>query len=135
MVARPGIAETKRPGEAPKGIFIESSADQLLNSGELAPHPVEFLLHGIAASVTESVARMALLRGVSIDGIESRAEARFTRSLLNGELMDCEQVQVKVAIQSDASAETVQDMFIAAVERAPVFSVFGGQAPVIFGLV
>jgi hypothetical protein len=44
-------------------------------------------------------------------------------------------VQVKVLVDSDEPQHRVQEIFLAAVDRSPAFTMLGKSAPVIFGLV
>jgi uncharacterized OsmC-like protein len=131
-----GGAYIRRDDIRPRGITIESGAEQPAKvDGEFALHPVEFMLHGLAASVTEAISREADLRGVELRGVQSNVEAQFEKSLFTGELKECKQVQVKVLIDCDEPQQKVQEIFIAAVDRSPAFTMLGKSAPVIFGLV
>jgi uncharacterized OsmC-like protein len=131
-----GGAYVRREDVRPRGITIESGAKQPVKvEGEFALHPVEFMLHGLAASVTEAVSREAELRGVEVRDIQSKVEAQFEKSLFTGELRECRQVQVKVLIDCDEPQQKVQEIFIAAVDRSAAFRMLGKSAPVIFGLV
>lgn len=131
-----GGAYTRKTDTRPNGIFIESGVPEPASiDGDFSPHPVEFMLHGLAAGMTESVSREAKFRGVELRDIRSRIEAQFERSLLTGELKSVQQVQVKVLIDCDEPQNRVQEMFLSAVERMPAISLLGEGTPVIFGLV
>ena len=124
-----------RKSDTRPAISIESGAPEPARfDGESAPHPVEFMLHGLAASLAEAIASEAEQRGVELDGIESRVDAQFERSLFTGDLLGCRQVRVKVLVECDAPRQKVQDVFIAAVNRSPALTMLGKDAPVIYGL-
>jgi hypothetical protein len=130
-----GVASAMDGAKQPTGIIIESGAAHSVDAGAISPHPVEFLLHGVAASITESIVREAKELGIELSQIESRADALFDRSSRTGDLGDCRRVRVKVLLRGGATTPALQELFINAVENGPVHSIFGGIAPMIFGMV
>jgi uncharacterized OsmC-like protein len=120
---------------AHKGVH-EYDADHpaVLVGGDLAPTPVEFLLHAIAACITSGIANIAAARGVTLTEVRSTVEGDIDLLGILG-LSDevrngYEKIRVSFEIKGDAPPEKLRQIVEQSRARSAVYDVLRNGVPV-----
>jgi uncharacterized OsmC-like protein len=100
----------------------------------VAPTPVEFLLHALAACLTSGIANIAAARGVELTEVESTVEGDIDMQGILG-LSDevrngYEGIRVNFKIKGDAPAEKLRQVIEQSRARSAVFDVMTKGTPV-----
>lgn len=110
--------------------IMEADEPPVLGSGDKAPNPVEFVLHGLAACLTTTMAYHAAVRGIGIDAIGSKLEGdldlRGFLGLSDDVRKGYETVRVTMTVKSDAPAEQLRELAM----YSPVFDIVSNSLPV-----
>jgi uncharacterized OsmC-like protein len=120
---------------AHKGVH-EYDADHpaVLVGGDLAPTPVEFLLHAIAACITSGIANIAAARGVTLTEVRSTVEGDIDLLGILGLSDDVrngyEKIRVSFEIKGDAPPEKLRQIVEQSRARSAVYDVLSHGVPV-----
>jgi uncharacterized OsmC-like protein len=98
--------------------------EQLVGT-DIAPSPVEFLLHALAACITAGIGNIAAARGIELTRVESTVRGDIDlvgllgidETVRNG----YEGIEMSVAIEGDADAEVLRKVVERSVSRSAVF--------------
>ena len=106
----------------------------VLVGGDLAPTPVEFLLHAIAACITAGIANIAAARGVTLTEVSSTVEGDINLLGILG-LSDevrngYERIRVSFDIKGDAPPEKLRQIVEQSRARSAVYDVLSHGVPV-----
>jgi len=106
----------------------------VLCGADMAPTPVEFLLHALAACLTAGIANIAAARGVTLDEVESTVEGDIDLQGILG-LSDqvrngYQRIRVSFKIKGDASAAKLAEIIDQSRARSAVFDVITNRVPV-----
>jgi uncharacterized OsmC-like protein len=108
---------------------IEFDADHpaVLVGADVAPTPVEFLLHAIAACITSGIGNIAAARGVELTEVESTVEGDIDLLGILGLSADVrngyERIRVHFRVSGNATPEKLQEIVAQAKARSAVFDV------------
>ncbi len=109
---------------------LDTDKPPVLLGKNLAPAPVEFVLHALAACLTTSLVFHAAARGILIESIESKLEGDLDLQGFLGlsDQVRCgyKQIRVNFTIKSDASAEQLE----ALTKFSPVYDIVSNPVPV-----
>lgn len=113
-----------------KPFVMEADEPPILGSNDKAPSPVEFVLHGLAACLTTTMAYHAAVRGIEIGAISSELEGDLD---LRGFLGLSEEVRrgysdvrVTMTVKSDATADQLRELAM----YSPVYDIVSNSLPV-----
>jgi uncharacterized OsmC-like protein len=114
-------SEQRTAGES---FVLDSDSAPVLFGEDRAACPQEYLLHALAACLTTTLVAQAAARGVGLDAVEISVEAEVDLSgVLAVEAPDVPallQIDVQVAVCSQAEASMLHDVFLAARRRSPL---------------
>lgn len=119
---------------------IDSDHPAVLVGTDVAPTPVEYLLHAIAACLTGGLANIASARGVKLNSVTSTVEGDIDllgilglgdASVRNG----YEQIKVTFHIDADADDETVRGLVEQSRRRSAVYDALTNPTPVVIDVV
>lgn len=109
---------------------MEADEPPVLGSGDKAPNPVEFVLHGLASCLTTTMAYHAAVRGIGIDAISSKLEGdldlRGFLGLSDDVRKGYETVRVTMTVKSDATADQLRELAM----YSPVYDIVSKSLPV-----
>jgi uncharacterized OsmC-like protein len=96
-----------------------------LVSTDMAPTPVEFLLHALAACITAGIGNIASARGIDLRRITSTVSGDIDLVGLLG-LDDtvrngCQAIDVRITIEGEAGADTLRNVVERSVARSAVY--------------
>jgi uncharacterized OsmC-like protein len=118
-----------------KPFVLEADEPPVLLGKDLGANPVEYVLHALAACLTTSLVYHAAARGIRIESVESRLEGDLDLQGFLG-LSDTirrgyKEIRVNFTIQSDASAEQLQEL----TTFSPVHDIVSNPVPVSISIV
>ena len=126
-----GVGEERRH-EAPT--VHDADHPKVLVGTDMAPTPVEYLLHALAGCLTAGLANIAAARGVELTEVTSTVEGDID---LNGILgLDdevrngFEQIRVTFEVKGDAPPEKLRQIVEQSRARSAVFDVITNSVPV-----
>ena len=106
----------------------------VLVGSDVAPTPVEFLLHGLAACITAGIANIAAARGVTLTEVTSRIEGDINLlgilGLSNDVRNGYERIRATFDVKGDAPAEKLREIVEQSRARSAVFDVLTNGVPV-----
>jgi uncharacterized OsmC-like protein len=113
---------------------FDADHPQILTGRDLAPTPVEFLLHGLAGCLTAGIGTIAAMRGVTLYEVESQLEGDIdllgilglSRSVRRG----YEAIRVNFKIKGDAPDDVLRTIVERSRDRSAVFDVITNGTPV-----
>lgn len=109
---------------------LEADEPPILASNDKAPNPVEFVLHGLAACLTTTLAYHAAVRGIGIDSISSELEGdldiRGFLGLSDDVRKGYHHVRVTMNVKSDAPADQLRELAM----FSPVYDMISNSLPV-----
>lgn len=115
---------------------FELHADEplILTGQDVAPNPVEFILHALAGCLTTTLVYHAAVRGIDIDSVETELEGDLDLRGLFG-MSDkvrkgYQDVRVQMKVKSTASAEDLRALAM----YSPVYDIVSNSLPVTFTL-
>lgn len=113
---------------------VEADHPEVLVGKDMAPTPVEYLLHGLAACLTAGVGNIASARGIELTQVESRLEGDIDlRGLLglSDEVRNgFERIRVSFHLAGDASDDDLRAVVEQSRARSAVFDVLTNGVPV-----
>lgn len=98
--------------------------EQLVGT-DIAPSPVEFLLHALAACITAGIGNVAAARGIELTRVESTVTGDIDlvgllgidRSVRNG----YQGIEMSVVIEGDANADELRRVVERSIDRSAVY--------------
>ena len=109
---------------------LEADEPPVLYGQDLGPNPVEFVLHGLAACLTTTMAYHAASRGITIEAIDSKLEGdldlRGFLGISDSVRKGYHNIRVHMKVKSDAKAETLREL----AQFSPVYDVVSKSVPV-----
>jgi len=107
--------------------------EQLVGT-DVAPSPVEFLLHALAACVTAGIGNVAAARGIELTRVESTVKGDIDlvgllgidETVRNG----YEGIEMSVTIEGDADADALRKVVERSVSRSAVFDMLANGTSV-----
>ncbi len=117
-------------GVEDRSFLLDADEPPVILGQDRAPTPVEYLLHALAACLTNSIVYKAAAWGITIESVESTLEGDMdSRSLL--EISDEERrgftnIRATYRVKSDAPPEKIKEM----AEFSPVLDVITNGTPV-----
>lgn len=109
---------------------MEADEPAILGSNDKGPNPVEFVLHGLAACLTTTMAYHAAVRGIPIEAISSKLEGDLDLRGFLGLSEDVRKgyhhVRVTMIVKSDASADQLRELAM----FSPVYDMISNSLPV-----
>lgn len=105
----------------------EADHPEQLVGTDLAPSPVEFLLHALAACITAGIGNVAAARGIELTRVESTVKGDIDLvgllgiddSVRNG----YRAIEMEVAIEGEADAEDLRKVVERSIARSAVYDV------------
>ena len=114
----------------PQPFVLHADEPVVLLGQDAAPNPVEYVLQALASCLTTSLVYHAAARGIRIETVESKLEGDLDLHGFLGLRDDVrrgyENIRVSFTVQSDASADTLQDLCT----YSPVFDIVLNPVPV-----
>jgi len=122
------------PGKPTKMVVRSGSFEIVTDKlGGEAPSPIEYVLVALAGCFNVVGEIIAREMGISIDNLRVEVSGVFNASKLMtgvGERAGYKEISVKVAVKSDADAETLRSWLERVRERCPVEDNLANQTPV-----
>jgi uncharacterized OsmC-like protein len=113
-----------------EAFVMEADEPAILGSNDKAPNPVEFVLHGLAACLTTTMAYHAAVRGIHIEAISSKLEGdldlRGFLGLSDDVRKGYHHVRVTMTVKSDATADQLRELAM----YSPVYDIVSNSLPV-----
>jgi uncharacterized OsmC-like protein len=123
-------SEHKHTGD----VQFDADHPAVLVAKDMAPTPVEFLLHAIASCITAGIGNIAAARGVKLTSVESTVEGdidlRGILGLSDEVRNGYQQMRVNFRITGDASPEKLREIVEQAKARSAVYDVLTNGIPV-----
>ena len=123
-------SEHKHTGD----VQFDADHPAVLVAKDMAPTPVEFLLHAIASCITAGIGNIAAARGVKLTSVESTVEGdidlRGILGLSDEVRNGYQQMRVNFRITGDASPEKLREIVEQAKARSAVYDVLTNGTPV-----
>jgi len=118
----------------PKPFTLEADEPAILLGKDMAPNPVEYLLHALASCMTTSMVYHASARGIQIEQVESSFEGDID---LHGFLgldpsvrKGYQGIRVVFRIKADVPGEQLQEIVQLGMRFSPVFDSVTNGVPV-----
>ena len=118
--------------------ILEADEPPVLLGNDMAPNPVEYLLHALAACVTTSLVYHAAAKGIRIEEVESRLEGNID---LHGFLgmedsvpRGYKNIRIKFRIKADVPDEQLEELVRLGPTYSPVFDTITRAVNVEVGL-
>ena len=114
---------------------VESDHPAVLVGTDVAPTPVEYLLHAIAACLTSGIANVAAARGVRLTHVSSAVTGDIDLlgilGLSGGSVRNgYEQVKVTFRVEGDADDATLREIVEQSRRRSAVYDALTNPTPV-----
>jgi uncharacterized OsmC-like protein len=123
-----GAGEEDRTRAA--AFVLDADEPPVLLGKDQGVHPLEFVLHALAACLTTSMVYHAAARGIRIDSVESRLDGdldlRGFLGVSDNVRRGYQQIRVKFQVASDAAADELQQL----TTYSPVFDIVSNPVPV-----
>ena len=123
-------SEHKHTGD----VQFDADHPAVLVAKDMAPTPVEFLLHAIASCITAGIGNIAAARGVKLTSVESTVEGdidlRGILGLSDEVRNGYQQMRVNFRITGDASPEKLREIVEQAKARSAVYDVLTNGTPI-----
>jgi uncharacterized OsmC-like protein len=136
--SRSSIDDYCRAGEEmrhEKRFLLVSDAPQTLLSDDVAPHPVEFLLHALAGCMTTALAYHAAARDIELRSVTTRFEGdldlRGFLGVSNDVRRGLDAIRVIFTIDANCSPAMKHELIKIAQARSPVFDMISNGLPVV----
>jgi uncharacterized OsmC-like protein len=117
-----------------KPFVIDNDEPDVLLGTDQAPNPAEYVLHALAGCLTTNLAYQGAARGIHIEEIESRLEGtldlRGMLGLSDQVRQGFESIHVVFRVKSDASEESLRELFELCQRRSPVLDIVSNPVPV-----
>jgi uncharacterized OsmC-like protein len=119
---------------------VVSDHPEVLVGTDVAPSPVEYLLHAIAACLTAGIANIAAARGITLTRVESSVEGDIDLlgilGLSDGTVRNgYEQIRVRFTIAGDADDEALRALVEQSRRRSAVYDALTQPTPVVIDVV
>ncbi len=113
---------------------VDSDEPKIMAGGDVAPNAMEFVLHGLASCLTNTLVYHAAVQGIEIEAVESNLEgdmdARGMLGLDEAVRKGYREVRVGFRVKSEASAEDLTALAL----HSPVYDIVSNSLPVEFKL-
>ena len=114
---------------------VDADHPEVLVGTDLAPTPVEYLLHAIAACLTAGIGNIASARGVTLTHVSSTVEGDIDLlgilGLSDGSVRNgYEQLKVTFHIEGDADDETLRKIVEQSRRRSAVYDALANPTPI-----
>jgi uncharacterized OsmC-like protein len=118
-----------------EGTFrVEADQPAVLVGRDQGPTPVEFVLHALASCLTAGLARSAAARDITLHRVTSTVTGELDlRGMLGLDPQvraGCRRIDVRFAVEADASAEEVGELIAAAQTCSSVHDMLTSAVPV-----
>ena len=117
-------------GTRTEPFVLEADEPPIRASNDKAPNPVEFVLHGLAACLTTTLAYHAAVRGIEIGSISSELEGdldlRGFLGLSDEVRKGYHHVRVAMTVKSEAPADQLKELAM----FSPVYDMVSKSLPV-----
>ena len=119
---------------------VESDHPAVLVGTDVAPTPVEYLLHAIASCLTSGIANIAAARGVRLTHVSSSVTGDIDLlgilGLAGGSVRNgYEQIKVTFRVEGDADDATLRDIVEQSRRRSAVYDALTNPTPVAIDVV
>ncbi len=119
---------------------LDADHPAVLVGNDVAPTPIEYVLHAIAACLTAGVANIAAARKVDLTKVTSTVEGDIDLlgilGLSDGSVRNgYEQIKVTFHIEGDADDETLRGLVEQSRKRSAVYDVLTNPTPVVIDVV
>ena len=109
---------------------LRADEPPLLAGSDIAPNPVEYVLHALAACLTTTMVAHAAVRGIVINHVESQLEGdidlRGFLGLSESVRKGYQAVRVTFKVDSEADTETLKELAM----FSPVYDIVSNSLPV-----
>lgn len=113
---------------------LHTDVPEIMAGQDIAPNPVEFVLHALAGCLTTTLVYHAAVRGIEIDGIETELEGDLDLCGMFGLSTEVRKgyhdVRVRMRVKSTAAAEELRELAM----FSPVYDIVSNSLPVAFTL-
>jgi len=113
---------------------LDADHPAVLVGADLAPTPVEFVLHALASCLTAGIATIAAARGVTLKRVESRIEGdidlRGILGLSDEVRNGYQRVRAQFTIEGDGSPEKLREIVEQSKARSAVYDILTNRVPV-----
>jgi uncharacterized OsmC-like protein len=119
---------------------VDADHPVVLVGTDIAPSPVEHLLHAITACLTAGIANVASARGVELTSVTSTVEGDIDLlgilGLSDGSVRNgYEQLRITFHVEGDADDETLRGIVEQSRRRSAVYDALTNQTPVVIDVV
>jgi uncharacterized OsmC-like protein len=115
--------------------FLINDQPDVLLSGDIAPSPVEYLLHALAGCLTTSLVYHAAERGIEVRSVTTHFEGDLDLRGFLGLSKDLRRgfstIRAVFTLDADCAPATKQELIEIAQARSPVFDMVSNGLPVI----
>ena len=129
-----GFYGVKQEMEHDRAHTFDADHPHVLVGNDIAPAPVEHLLHALAACLTAGIGNIAAARGVTLHSVESTLEGDIDLlgilGLDDGVRNGFEGIRVRFDVQGDAPAEKLRQIVEQSRARSAVFDIISNPVPV-----
>jgi uncharacterized OsmC-like protein len=114
--------------------IVDADEPVSLMGRDVAPNPVEYILHALAACMTTTLIFEASAAGIEVDELESSLEAdldlRGSLAINDNIRNGFENVRVNFRIKADAPKEKLEELFRLAEAHSSVLDIISNPVPV-----
>ena len=113
---------------------LHNDEPPVLLSGDKAPNPVEYILHGMAGCITTTLVYHAAARGIKIEEVETSFEGdldlRGFLGLNENIRKGYQEIRVNVNVNADCPKDVIDELVRFAKDHSPVFDIVQNPVPV-----
>jgi uncharacterized OsmC-like protein len=117
-----------------KPFFLASDEPEVLLSADMAPNPLEYLLHALASCLTTSLVYHAAARGIEVKSVTTRFEGDLDLRGFLGLSKELRRgfstIRAVFTLDADCAPATKQELIDIAQARSPVFDMVSKGLPV-----
>ena len=128
------FAGKEEDSSRPEALVIESDQPVFLGGTNLAPNPVEHLLHALDSCLTTTLVYHAAVQGIAVEAVETTStgdlDARGFFGVSDDVNKGYERIVVNMRVKSDASQEVLTGLAM----YSPVYEMVSRAVPVEFNL-
>ena len=113
-----------------KAFSLDADEPKVFAGDDLAPNPVEHLLHALASCITTTMVYHASLNGIQIESVESELvgdlDVRGVMGLSDNMPKGYKAIHARVKVRSAAPAQTLEEF----IKFSPVYNSLKGSVPI-----
>ena len=113
---------------------LHNDEPPVLLSGDKAPNPVEYILHGMAGCITTTLVYHAAARGIKIEEVETSFEGdldlRGFLSMDKNIRKGYQEIRVNINVKADCPENDIEELVDFAKNHSPVFDIVQNPVPV-----